>query len=156
MSSKANWINKYFTGDQLKDIQSAIDRAERSTVGEIILSLHEKRSWLEKLYTQHEFAMKDFRKLGVANTKDRAGVMIFIIFDEHYYDIIADEGLFVKISDDKWNEMEEALKKDFQAGDYFTGLLALIIKMEEILCKEFPCRADSQNDDEISDEIKIN
>lgn len=156
MSNKSNWINKYFTGDQLKDIQSALDKVERTTTGEILLSLHDKRSWLEKLYSQHEFAIKDFKLLGVANTKERTGLLIHIVFHEHYYDIIADEGLFTKISDDKWIEMEAALKKDFQSGDYFTGIMALIIKIEDILCREFPTRADSENDDEISAEIKIN
>ncbi len=151
---KKQWINKYFSEDELKEIQSAMDNIERNTTGEIILSLRNKRTLLEKLYTPHELAWKDFSRLGVANTKERTGILIFIIFEERYYDIIADEGIYVKIPDKVWNELETKLTGEFRAENHFAGIMALIEKMNQILCKEFPCRADS-NDDEIENEIVV-
>ncbi len=154
MSNK-QWINKYFSEDELKDIQSALDEVERNTVGEIVLSVRNKRKWLEKLYTQHELAWKDFNRLGVANTKARTGVMIFIIFEERYYDIIADEGIYAKIPDKTWDKIEEELRKEFQNTNYSGGIISLIKKMGKILAKEFPARADADNTDEIPNEINI-
>jgi uncharacterized membrane protein len=150
-----DWINKYFTEDQLKDIQAELDLVEKNSTGEIVLSLREKRNLHEKLYTPHELAYKDFEKLGVADTKDRTGILIFIIFEERHYDIIADEGIYAKIPDSAWNMLEVKLKGEFRKEHYFSGLLHLIKSMEKILAKEFP-GVSGESDDEISSEIRIN
>lgn len=150
------WIYNYFSEDELTDIQSAADAVERKTVGEIVLSFRNKKSLLEKLYSNHELAMKDFDKLGVHKTKERTGVLIFLIFEEHYFDIIADEGIFAKIPDDVWNKMEEKLKEEFRNKNYSTGILALISEISEVLSREFPTRAGADNDDEIKNEIVLN
>ena len=155
MSNK-QWIHNYFSEDELKDIQSAADVVERNTVGEIVLSFRNKKSLLEKLYSNHELAMKDFNRLGVHKTKERTGVLVFLIFEEKYFDIIADEGLFVKIPDDTWNNMEEKLKEEFRNKNYSAGIIALINEMGEVLSREFPTRAGADNDDEIQNEIVIN
>lgn len=156
MSNKKTWIYNYFSDDELNEIQSALDAVERVTIGEIVLSVRSKRSFIEKLYTPHELAWKDFNRLGVANTKERTGVLIFILFEEKYYDIIADEGLYSKISNDVWNELEEKLKSMFKENNYAGGILSLIEKMGEILKNEFPSRAGADNDDEIKNEVVIN
>ena len=150
------WIHKYFSEDELRDIQSAADDVERKTVGEIVLSFRNKKTLLEKLYSNHELAMKDFDKLGVHKTKERTGILVFLIFEEKYFDIIADEGIFAKIPDDTWNKMEERLKEEFGNKNYSTGILALINEMGEVLSSEFPTRAGADNDDEIENEIVIN
>ena len=155
MSNK-QWIHNYFSEDELKDIQSAADAVERNTVGEIVLSFRNKKSLLEKLYSNHELALKDFNRLGVHKTKERTGVLVFLIFEEKYFDIIADEGLFVKIPDETWNKMEEKLKEDFRNKNYSAGIIALINEMGEVLSREFPTRAGADNDDEIQNEIVIN
>jgi len=153
---KKDWIYKYFHEDSLKDIQSAVDNVESHTKGEIILSFRNKRSLREKLYQPHELAMKDFDEMKVWNTKERTGILVFIIFGEKYYDIIADEGIFKKIPDDSWNKLERKLKTEFRGGKYASGVLHLIEKMGEVLEKEFPVKPGDENPDELKDEIKIN
>jgi len=155
MSSK-QWINNYFSEDELKDIQQAADAVESRTVGEIVLSFRNKKSLIEKLYSNHELALKDFETLGVYKTAERTGVLIFIIFEDKYYDIIADEGIYAKIPDDTWNKMEEKLKEEFRNKNYAAGIIALINEMGDVLEKEFPARAGAVNDDEIDREIVIN
>jgi uncharacterized membrane protein len=156
MSKEKNWIDKYFSEGELKEIQLAAESVEQNTAGEIVLSFRNKKKFLEKLYSNHELAMKDFDVLGVANTKLRTGILVFIIFEEKYYDIIADEGIYSKIPDGTWNDLELILKEDFREGKYCEGVLMLINKMEKILTDEFPSRADSADDDEIDREIVIN
>ena len=155
MSNK-NWINNYFSEHELKDIQLAADAVERNTVGEIVLSFRNKKTLLEKLYSNHELALKDFERLRVYKTKERTGVLIFLIFEENYFDIIADEGIFAKIPDDTWNKMEEKLKVEFRNKNYSAGVLALINEIGDVLSHEFPTRAGADNDDEISSEIVVN
>ncbi|MEO8513587.1 MAG: TPM domain-containing protein [Ignavibacteria bacterium] len=154
--SKKQWIHNYFSEDELNYIQSAADAVESRTVGEIVLSFRNKKTLLEKLYSNHELAMKDFDKLEVYKTRERTGVLVFLIFEEKYFDIIADEGIFAKIPDDTWNKMEEKLKDDFRNKNYAAGILTLINEMGEVLSREFPTRAGADNDDEIKNEIVVN
>lgn len=154
--AKKQWINIYFSEDELKEIQFAADAVEKRTVGEIVLSFRNKKSFLEKLYSNHELAMKDFETLGVHKTAERTGILIFIIFEEKYYDIIADEGIYAKIPDETWNKMEAKLKEEFRSKNYSAGVIALINEMGEILASEFPVRAGAVNDDELDHEIIVN
>ncbi len=154
MSNK-QWINNYFSEDELKDIQHAADAVESRTSGEIVLSFRNKKSLIEKLYSNHELALKDFETLGVYKTAERTGILIFIIFAEKYYDIIADEGIYAKIPDETWNKMEEKLKEEFRNNNYSAGIIALINEMGDVLANEFPVRAGAVNDDEIDREIVI-
>jgi uncharacterized membrane protein len=156
VSSKKDWIRKYFSEDEMTEIQNELNEVERNTSGEIILSIRNKKKLLEKLYSNHELAFKDFDVLGVANTSEMTGVLIFIIFEERYYDIIADEGIYKKIPDEFWNVLEEKLKIEFKSGNYSAGILELINGMGTILRKEFPVRAGAVNDDEIDREIVVN
>lgn len=151
-----DWIYKYFPEDDLVDIQTEVEKVESHTKGEIILSFRQKRTMLEKLYKPHELAMKDFERLKVWNTKDRTGILVFIIFEERYYDIIADEGIFAKISNKVWNNQEQKLKAEFKAGNYTAGILDLVKRMGRVLKKEFPVKKGEENKDELEDEIKIN
>ena len=150
------WINNYFSEDELKEIQRALDDLEKNTSGQIIMSLRSKKTLLEKLYSHHELALKDFDTLGAANTRERTGILIFIIFEDRYYDIIADEGIFAKIEDNVWNDMEEKLKEEFRKENYSAGILALVKSMGDVLSREFPARAGAVNNDEIDSEIVIN
>ena len=148
------WLNKYLTEEDLNKIKDEVAKVELSTSGEIRLSFREKRRLWEKLYKPHELAVKDFEKLGMALTKDKTGIMIFVIFGERYYDILADEGLYEKIPDETWNGLEAKLKKEFLQGSYLNGILHIVEQMGRVLSKEFPRKADDVN--ELPDEVVVN
>ena len=147
------WLSKYLTQEDLNKIKDEVAKVELSTSGEIRLSLREKRRLWEKLYKPHELAVKDFEKLGMALTKDKTGIMIFVIFGERYYDILADEGLYEKIPDETWNGLEAKLKKEFLQGSYLNGILHIVEQMGRVLSKEFPRKADDVN--ELPDEVVV-
>jgi uncharacterized membrane protein len=148
-----NWIHNYLSPCDLEAIKTEIAKVEQKTSGEIRLSLRSKRSFFEKLYKPRELAVKDFERLGMANTKNKTGVLIFIVFEDHLYEILADEGIFEKISDALWNDLENKLKEEFRNGNYVKGIVQLISKMGEILAKEFP--KTKEDVDELPDEIVI-
>jgi uncharacterized membrane protein len=148
------WLSKYLTEEDLNKIKDEVAKVEQSTSGEIRLSLREKRRFWEKLYQPHELAVKDFEKLGMADTKDKTGILIFILFQERFYDILADEGIYEKIPDKVWNDLEAKLKGEFAQGAYVKGILHIVKNMGKILGKEFPYKADDVN--ELSDEVVVN
>ncbi len=148
------WLTKYLTEEDLNKIKDEVSAVEKTTSGEIRLSLREKRSFWEKLYKPHELAVKDFEKLGMANTKDKTGILIFIIFGEKFYDVLADDGIYAKIPDETWNGFEVRLKDEFSQGNFLNGILHIVEKMGEVLSVEFPRAADDVN--ELPDEVVVN
>lgn len=149
-----NWIHKYLSPDDLEAIKIETAKVEQNTSGEIRLSLREKRNLYEKLYKPRELAVKDFERLGMTNTKDKTGILIFIIFGERSYEILADEAIDEKIPDSVWTGLELKLKEEFQKGNYLTGILHIIDNMGKILSREFPKSGDDT--DELPDEVRIN
>lgn len=148
------WLNKYLSEGDLNKIKDEVAKVELYTSGEIRLSLREKRSFWERLYQPHELAVKDFEKLGMTNTKDKTGIMIFIIFAEKYFDVLADEGIYAKIPDTAWNKLEAKLKDEFSQGSYLNGILHIIDKMGGVLSAEYPREAGDIN--ELPDEVVVN
>lgn len=147
------WLNKYLSSEDLGAIKKAIADAELRTSGEIRVSLRRKRVFLERLYSKHELAVKDFEDLDMAKTNEKTGVLLFILFDERYYDILADSEIYPKINDEKWNEFETKLKEQFRNGNYLNGILHIIQEMGEILAFHFPRKEDDVN--ELSDEVNV-
>ena len=147
------WLHKYLSPDDLETIRGEIEKIEQSTSGQIRLSVREKRRFWEKLYQPHELAVKDFEKLGMANTKNKTGVLIFLIFDERYYDILADEGIHAKLDDHVWVSIEKKLKEEFPKEGYLNGILHIIDRVGEVLKNEFPKTA--EDFDELPDKVVV-
>jgi uncharacterized membrane protein len=150
---KHDWIHKYLSHEDLEKIKEEIGKVEQTTSGEIKLSLRDKRRFFEKLYKPEELASRDFDKLGVANTKNKTGILIFILFGERYYNIIADEGIHVKIPEQVWTSIDSKLVGEFRKEGYLNGILHIIDRVGQVLKKEFPREADDTN--EVSDEIAV-
>jgi uncharacterized membrane protein len=149
-----NWLEKYLTNYDLQRIKEEIEKVEHSTSGQIKLSIRERRKFHEKLYKPHELAVKDFEKLGIALTKHQTGVLIFLIFEERFYDILADEGIHSKIPDAMWAGIESRIIQEFRNEGYLNGILHIIDRIGSVLKKEFPREADDTN--EISDDVAVN
>ena len=148
-----HWLHNYLSPEDLETIKQEIYKVEQATSGQIRISIREKRTFWEKLYQPHELAVKDFEKLGMTNTKHKTGVLIFIIFDERYYDILADEGIHEKIVDDIWIGIEEKIKEEFPSESYLNGILHVIDKVGSILKQEFPRTSEDIN--ELPDEVEV-
>lgn len=146
-----NNLIEYLTDGDLELITSEIKKVESKTSGELRLSLRSKRYLLEKLYKPHELAIKDFEEMGMADTKDKTGILLFVLFEEKYYDILADDGIHRKIPNEVWDVLENNLKEKFRTGLYKDGIIFVIEKMGEILANEFPRKEDDIN--ELPDEV---
>lgn len=148
-----NWINKYFTEEDLKSIQQKISETEETTSGELRVCFRHKRQSSEKTMEKHSIALDAFHSLGMHKTKHKTGVLIFILFDEKYFDVIADEGIHKKIPDEKWKEIELKITEEFKKGNFSGTIIHVLTEIGKVLAKEFPNEADDTN--ELTDEISI-
>ena len=148
-----NYIKKYLTKEDLIEIQEEIAKIEKTTSGEIRLCLKLKKGFHERKYSNREIGIKEFFKLGMDKTEDGTGVLIFILFKDRVFEIIADENINSKISPEKWEIISGHLKNEFSQGNYKTGLINCLNEIKKIMEIEFPVKENDKN--EISNEIAI-
>jgi len=98
-------------------------------------------------------ALVHFVESGVAETKDRTGILIFISLRERRVELIADRGISEKIDSAVWDEIVSTIIsgiKEKRAGD---GLIDAIGRCSEVLTEQFPIAEDDTN--ELSNSIAI-
>jgi uncharacterized membrane protein len=130
-----------------KRLRDAIEEAERRTSGEIVVSVS-PLFWgsVEKA------ARRAFGRLGVHKTRQRNGVLFFIVPSRQRFVVLGDEGIHAKAGQDLWNSVVARMSEHFRAGDFTTGLVQGIAEVGEQLAAHFPY--DSSTDvNELSNDI---
>lgn len=151
---KINYIKKYLSNNDLDSIKNHIADIEKFTSGEIRICFKLKSAWSERKVSPREIAIKEFYKLGMHNTKDKTGVLLLILFEERIFEIVADEGINQKISEEKWSAITNHLTSEFKNGNYKNGIIKALDEIKEVLHLEFPKNDDDTN--ELSNDIVIN
>ena len=128
-------------------IKEAIASAEKRTSGEICVSVA-PLFWgsIEKA------ADKAFARLGMAHTKDRNGVLFFVVPARRKFVVLGDSGIHERVGQEFWDTVVAAVSEKFRGGDFTGGLVKGIEKVGEQLATHFPYdQATDKN--ELSNEV---
>lgn len=101
----------------------------------------------------HRLAMDQFRQRGIARTKDRSGVLIFVSLAERYARIVADEGIARLVPQDEWQAVVNSLIGHLKEGRIAEGFIVAIDLCGDKLTRHFP-RPPSDRD-ELQDRIYL-
>lgn len=136
----------FFTKEDEQRIIAAIRDAEGRTSGEI-------RVHLEREYEGGitGAAHRTFHALGMDRTKQRNGVLIFIVPPKHEFAIYGDRGINQKVPPHFWNDVRDLMQQNFRQGKFADGVCEGIRLAGEKLMEHFPWQAGDKN--ELSDEI---
>ncbi len=97
-------------------------------------------------------AIEQFFSRGVAATKGRTGVLIFVSCAERYARIVADDAIAAKIANDEWRNALDALLADMRQERVADGFVAAIEECARLLAKHAPPGA---RGDELPDKIYV-
>ncbi|MFN3871482.1 MAG: TPM domain-containing protein [Ignavibacterium sp.] len=146
-------IYSYLNDDELLRISNTIKEVEKKTSAEILVTIKEKRNFFEKRKSIKELAEKEFWKSGITSTKERTGVLIFILLSNKQFYILADKKISEKIEQKFFDEIANSMSNSFHKGKYTQGIINCIISLSDILSKHFPILPDDIN--EISNLVRI-
>ncbi len=146
-------VSDIFTKDDLRKIADKIKEIEKTISGEIRVSIREKRSLLERKLALFDMAVNEFYRLGMDKTRDRTGVLIYILLSERKIQIIADKGINDKVENATWQKIAESVAEYFKTGKYIDGIIKGIEQIGEILAQHFPIKPDDIN--ELPNDIEI-
>lgn len=93
-----------------------------------------------------EYANKQFSNLGLNRTKTNQALMFFVSLDEKYVEIIADETISSKISNEYFQKIVDEFISDVKNNQLSNGYLKAIQACSYKLIEEFPIQADDKNE----------
>ena len=83
-------------------------------------------------------ARKAFRRLGMENTADRNGVLIFLVPSRKRFAILGDAGIHEKVGQAFWHEASACLSSHFRKEAFTEGLVEVIRLVGDRLATHFP------------------
>lgn len=131
--------------DQLL-IKNAVKEAEKQTSGEIRICLEDYCS-VDVL----DRSAYIFKKLGIHETKERNGILIYLSLNDRKYAIIGDAGIHHHVKQEFWDLVGGEMIAFFKDGKVADGLIHAVQRAGEKLSQYFPYQRNDSN--ELSDDI---
>ncbi len=150
---KKRLIYEYFSDDDFLRISKKVKETEKLTAGEIRISVKDEIAFSEKKKSVKDLAETEFYKLGMNETRDKTGILIFLLLTEKKFYILADEGINEKVEQSVWDEIRDRMQRQFKTGNYLEGILSAIEEIGKILAQFFPIKPDDTN--ELSNKVVI-
>lgn len=134
------WARRCFSPKDLAAIEQAVAVSERRHRGELVVAIEGPlplRSLLRE-HTPRERALALFGELGVWDTEENNGVLLYLQLVDHDIEIVADRGITRRVPDRRWNEICRQMEAHFAAGRFGEGLLTGIAAITTVLEEQFP------------------
>ena len=141
------------TKQELQQIADTINMVEKETIGEVRVSIQKSRSYKDRGFSLYELAVKNFFQLEMNKTKDKTGVLIFLLISDKKFQIIGDEGINRKVTKEFWDALAIHTAEYFQKNKFADGICFAVNEVGSVLKKEFPMKPGDTN--ELSNEVVI-
>lgn len=141
-----NLVKPLLNSQDLAAIGDAVAAAERQTGGEIRVEIRQRRARAERPLSIEQIARREFEALGMTNTLDRTGVLLFLLLEDREFCIFADEGIHVRVEADTWTRIATSMADRFGRRQFRDGLLDALRDVADVLRRHVPRRADDRNE----------
>jgi len=130
-------------------ISNAIDEAEKTTDGEIVVRVvPDSKKFYGNVYRH---AIAEFESLGIQQTDGATGVLLFISVLDRQVEIIADQAIHDIAPYSIWSAAVKAIETGFEQNKPAAGIVAAVEIVGEVLSKHFPF---TKEKNELSNEVK--
>ena len=149
MMIRSDIPRRFFTKAEQKAIVDSIAEAETLSTGEI-------RTFIERDLENpgvdpYLRAREVFAQLGMQNTAERNGVLVYLAVRSRKFAIVGDEELHKLVGEDYWIDIRNQLAAEFAVERFAEGMVAAIRAIGDSLSSYFPPRSDDIN--ELPDDI---
>ena len=149
-----HWVAlRPFPQPVLGKIEQAVKASERSHRGEIRFAVEGPLHLAHLRVSTRERARQVFGQLGVWDTAENSGVLIYVQLVDRKIEIVADRGIAARVEQAEWDAVCRAMERSFKAGDFEAGALQAIQSVTAILARHFP--PGPRNPNELSDKPAV-
>jgi uncharacterized membrane protein len=148
-------VRRAFPQDALDRIEAAIGASEKRHRGEIRFAVESGLDFLPVVrgLTPRARAIEVFSMLGVWDTEENTGVLLYLQLVDHDIEIVADRGIARTIAQTEWDAICHRMEEAFRAKQYESGVIGGIAEVSELLARHFPAGAADR--DELPDRPSV-
>jgi uncharacterized membrane protein len=141
----------------LQRLREAVATSERQHTGEIRIFVEAglplaavlRNTATARLVRQRALAL--FAELGVWDTANNNGVLIYLLLAERKMEIVADRGLNELVDAETWQSLMARMGVAFARGRYEEGLTEAVVAVSSLLEQHFPLASGQGNPNELPD-----
>ncbi len=148
-----NHVKKLLPESDLHAIARMIGEQEQRTSGQIRVSIRQHRTKKELGLSVEELARKEFHALGMTNTAERSGVLIFLLLEDRKFHILADAGIHGKVSEGTWERIAGEMGRHFSERKFREGIVHGVQSVAAELARHFPHKPGGKN--ELPDAVRV-
>lgn len=141
-------IEDWLTDDELGRVRDAVRAAEKRTSGEI--RVHLDVAIMEDVLDHVAFV---FDQLGMAKTKDRNGVLLYVSVPGRKVAVVGDTAIHARLGQGYWQQVLDLVLGHFKQDRFCEGLCAGVEAIGEQLRAHFPYERGDVN--ELNDEVSF-
>jgi uncharacterized membrane protein len=131
---------RHFSAPVREAIERAVAECEARHAGEIRFvvetALELPALWHDLPARQR--ALQLFGQLGVWDTADNNGVLIYLLMADRVVEIIADRGIAARVTQSEWATVCRQMEHHYRAGRYLEGSVGGILGVSALLARHFP------------------
>jgi uncharacterized membrane protein len=141
-------VKRAFPAASLAQIEHAIAAGERTHRGQVCFAVEGALPPLRVLrrLTPRERALEVFGLLGVWDTEENAGVLIYLLLADRDFEIVADRGIDRRVDAGAWQSICVRMETAFRQGRYVEGVVEGIRQISALLAAHFPHTGASENE----------
>ncbi|NTV71818.1 MAG: hypothetical protein HGA71_16940 [Azonexaceae bacterium] len=148
LSSPGWWARRAFRADDLAAIGAAVKASEIRHRGEIRIAIEGPlplRALLRN-ETCRDRAANLFQSLGVAETREAIGILVYVQLVDRRVEILADKGISTLVPPTEWEAICRQMESAFAIGNYQRGMVDAIKHITTLLAQHFPASGDNPNE----------
>ena len=137
-----------FPKDALPAIEQAIAASEATHRGEIRFAAEDALDGAALLAGQpgRARALEVFSQLGVWDTEENNGVLVYLLLADHDIEIVADRGINAKVGREEWERICRGMEQALARGAYQQAIVDGIAEISRLLVRHYPARAGDRNE----------
>ncbi|HKQ31319.1 MAG TPA: TPM domain-containing protein [Burkholderiales bacterium] len=134
------WVRRTLSPAALARIEAAIRESEKTHNGELRFAVESALGTAALLRAQpaRERALEVFAALGVWDTEQNNGVLLYLLLADRDIEIVADRGVHAKVGAPEWERICRLMENHFRTGQFEAGVLAGIREISEHLARHYP------------------
>ena len=129
-------------------IVKAIQEAEARSRGEVRVHVSQKT-----VTDATAAAARQFEALGMTQTAERNGVLLFVAPVSQTFAVVGDEGIHARCGPGFWKDVAAAVAEDFRAGRFTDGIVKGVARVGDALATHFPRAEGATDRNELPDEV---
>jgi uncharacterized membrane protein len=141
-------VRRAFPPAAMAAIEQAVARSETQHRGEVRFAVEAALdvSGLIAGQSARARAIEVFSQLGVWDTEDNNGVLIYLLLADRDVEIVADRGINAVVGAQDWEAICRAMEAALRRREFEPAVLGAIEAVTRLLARHFPPRAGDHNE----------